>query len=65
MSAMLYTHTAEPRKIELRAGRKPMSVSLQMGLMRAGWTPNRPGRGKDRVDNRVFVVSGREQKNVL
>lgn len=43
-------------------------MSLQVfGLfsVMAGRTLNRPGGGEDGVDDRVLVVPGREQKNVL
>lgn len=42
-----------------------MLMSLQIGCMMAGCPPNRPGGGEDCVDNRVYGVFGREQKNVL
>lgn len=68
MSAMLYTHTAEPRKMELGMEGGHLChefAGVRVGPMMAGRTLNRPGGGEEGVDDRVLFVPGREQKNVL
>ena len=68
MSAMLYTHTAEPRKMELtekwkqetRLKLREENERPQVVLMMVWWILDLPGGGEDCIHYRVFVISGRE-----
>lgn len=71
MSAMLYTHTAEPRKMELRRKCK-QEIRLKMHMWKkqkklilVWWIVSIPRGCEDSIYYGVFVISGRKHKDVL